>query len=140
MTVDEIKKFTHDVVDNYWNKKQFNLAEKYYSSSYINHHPLLPEVQNLEQFKQWCTAFKNGFPDFNVVIEEIVVEGDMAVTRYTLLCTHTGEYLGIPPTGKKAEMSGMAMNRLKDGKIIETWWNGNDLGMMQQLGIIPPME
>jgi predicted ester cyclase len=48
--------------------------------------------------------------------------------------------MGIPPTGKKAEMSGMTMDRLKEGKIVEAWWNADDFGMMQQLGIIPPME
>jgi steroid delta-isomerase-like uncharacterized protein len=140
MTVEEMKNLTHEVVENFWNKKEFDLADRYYSPDYVNHHPLLPDVKNLDQFKQWCFAFKNGFPDFNVTIEEIVVEGDMTVTRWTLRCTHTGEYMGIPPTGKKAEMSGMTMEHLKDGKSIEAWWNGDDLGMMQQLGIIPPME
>jgi steroid delta-isomerase-like uncharacterized protein len=140
MTVEEMKNLTHEVVKNYWNKKEFDLAGKYYSPDYVNHSPLLPDVQNLDQFKQWCISFKNGFPDFKVTIEEIVVEGDMTATRWTLHCTHTGEYMGFPPSGKKVEMSGMTMDRLKDGKIVEAWWNNDDFGMMQQLGIIPPME
>jgi steroid delta-isomerase-like uncharacterized protein len=139
MSIEDMKQFTHEVVENFWNKKQFDLAEKYYSPDYVNHHPLLADVVTLDQFTQWCQTFKDGFPDFKVTIEEIVVEGEMTVTRWTLRCTHTGEYMGIPPTGKKAEMSGMTMDRMKDGKIVEAWWNGDDLGMMQQLGVIPPL-
>jgi len=140
MSGEEIKKLTCEVVDNYWNQRRFDLADKYYTPGYVNHHPSLPDVQTLDQFKQWCDAFKNGFPDFKVTIEEIVVEGNMVATRWTLRCTHTGEYMGFPTTGKKVEMSGMTMERIKDGKIDEAWWNGDDLGMMQQLGLVPHME
>jgi steroid delta-isomerase-like uncharacterized protein len=140
MTVEEIKKLAHEVIENYWNKKKFELADQYYTQDYINHFPSIPDVTNLDQFRQWSITFKKSFPDFKVAVEEIIVEGNMVATRWTLRCTQTGEYMGIPAEGKKVEISGMTMERIKNGKIAEAWWNPDDLMMLRQLGVVPEME
>ncbi len=81
--------------------------------------------------------YRGAFPDMNITMEDMVAEGDKVVARWTAQGTNTGEIMGMPPTGKAFKATGMNMFRLNDGKVAEVWTNFDDLGMMQQLGIIP---
>jgi predicted ester cyclase len=67
----------------------------------------------------------------------MIAEGDKVVTRYTARFTHKGAFMGIPPTGKQIVARGVEINRIKDGKIVETWDFMDYLGVMTQLGVIP---
>jgi predicted ester cyclase len=67
----------------------------------------------------------------------MIAEGDKVVTRFTMRGTHQGEFMGIAPTGRRVEMTGIDIIRFSDGKMVEHWGNTDDLGMMQQLGVIP---
>ena len=72
-----------------------------------------------------------------VTMEDMVADGDKVVARWTAQGTNTGEMMGMPPTGKTFKAGGMNMFRINGGKVAEVWTNFDDLGMMQQLGIIP---
>jgi steroid delta-isomerase-like uncharacterized protein len=72
-----------------------------------------------------------------MAIEDQVAEGDKVVTRWTATGTHKGELMGIPPSGKKVRVTGIAIDRLEDGKIVESWSSFDQLGMLQQIGAIP---
>lgn len=63
----------------------------------------------------------------------------MVVTRWTFRGTHTGELMGIAPTGKQVTVTGISIDRVVGGKIVEEWNEMDDLGMMEQLGVVPPM-
>ena len=69
-----------------------------------------------------------------------IAEGDKVVTRWTATGTNTGEMMGIRPTGKKATITGITIDRITDGKIVEEGENFDELGMMKQLGVIPAPE
>jgi steroid delta-isomerase-like uncharacterized protein len=75
----------------------------------------------------------SAFPDLVFQVHDVIAEGDKVVVRWSWTCTHLGEFLGIPPTGKKADVSGMAIYRLKDGKIAERWVSTNLDGLIQKL-------
>jgi predicted ester cyclase len=97
---------------------------------------------SLVAFKDFVSQFHTTFPDFQYTVELQVAEGDLVVTRLTARGTHTGEYRGltyksIPPTGKQITWTYTAIDRIHDGKIVERWSNGDDLGRLQQLGVIP---
>ena len=81
-----------------------------------------------------------AFPDARVTVEDQVAEGDKVVSRWTATGTHTGDLMGIPPTERRIEISGITINRFSGGKIAEDWYQSDDLGMMQQLGVIPSEE
>jgi predicted ester cyclase len=81
-----------------------------------------------------------AFPDGCWHEDDLLAEGDRVVGRYTLRGTHQGEFLGILPTGKPITVSNIHIVRLVDGKIVEHWGHGDDLGMMQQLGALPMPE
>jgi predicted ester cyclase len=81
--------------------------------------------------------YRIAFPDLELTIEDQVAEGDEVVTRFTARGTHRGELMGIPPTGRKVVVTGISIDRLVNGKTVESWTNYDVLSMMQQLGIIP---
>jgi predicted ester cyclase len=66
-----------------------------------------------------------------------MAEGDKVATRKTLQGTHQGEFMGIPPTGQQVSMGLIDIVRIADGRVVEHWSMGDNLGMMQQLGVIP---
>ena len=74
------------------------------------------------------------------VIELMVSDADMVVGRFRLSGTHLGEFFGIAPTGRRVEITGIDMLRLRDGKIVEFWYNEDTLGLFRQLGVTPPGE
>lgn len=86
------------------------------------------------QFKELQALYRGAFPDLRIDVDDIFAEGEQVVVRWTASGTHKGNHLGIPPTGKKARFTGIAIARVKDGKIVEGWNAFDQLGMLQQIG------
>jgi steroid delta-isomerase-like uncharacterized protein len=78
-----------------------------------------------------------GVPDFHTAIEDLIAEGDRVAARITMTGTQTGEFFGVPPTGRTFTMTGMYIVRIADGKIVEHWGVEDALGLLQQLGAMP---
>jgi len=91
----------------------------------------------LEILKREVAEYRAAFPDLRWEDHDRIEDGDKVAMRFSAVGTHTGELMGIPPTGKKIVLSGMSMTRYKDGKIIESWEEVNALGMMIQMGALP---
>lgn len=96
-------------------------------------------IQGLEAYKQFLSMHITAFPDLHFTIEDMIAEGDLVVVRYTIRGTHKGDLMGIPPTGKQVTWTGIDIFRFVNGKLVEEWYNGDDLGLLQQIGVIPPM-
>jgi len=79
-----------------------------------------------------------AFPDLHGTIEDLIAEGDKVVDRMTCEGTHQGMFMGAPPTGKRVKWSFIDINRIVDGKIVEHWAEVDTMGIMQQLGLVPP--
>lgn len=84
--------------------------------------------------RQFYGAVLAAFPDLQYTIEELIAEGDKVVVRWRWNGTHKGEFMGLPATGKKAPMTGIAIYRLWQGKIVERWVEVGLLGLAQKLG------
>ena len=95
---------------------------------------------NKEQFSQTHTAILAAFPDLELTIEDQIAEGDKVVMRWTGRGRHQGEFQGLAPTGKEVVITGITISRIEGGKEVEAWEEVNMLGLMQQLGAIPPPE
>ena len=102
--------------------------------------PGAPEPLNLESFSHMFRALLTAFPGGKSTIEDLVAEGDKVVSRLTFRGTQTGDLMGIPPTGKTVTISETIIDRFADGKIVESWRLFDQMGMMQQLGVIPSPE
>jgi steroid delta-isomerase-like uncharacterized protein len=122
-----------------WNTGNLAIADEIYGADFVNHDPNDPEVTNLESYKGYVAAILTGFPDFHVTTNDLIVEGDKVAVRWIITATHHGEFAGIPATGIEATWMGMTIWRFADGKIVEGWWMKDVLGLLQQLGVIPPM-
>ena len=79
-------------------------------------------------------AVRQAFPDFRLTIEDQIAEGDKVVTRVTFSGTHSGEFGGIAATGKQVKYSGIAIDRIVDGKVVEMWHVAETLSLFQQIG------
>jgi len=99
--------------------------------------PCSPGVRGIDEVVSACRA---AFQGLDVTVEDMVTEGDMVAARFTARGVHNGAFMGLPPTGKPITMTGIEIFRLENGKIAELWGEANLLGLMQQLGILPPME
>jgi hypothetical protein len=97
------------------------------------------DMHGLKEFKERVSEHGNAFPDSHVTINDVIVEGDKAVVRYTVTCTHKCELMGIPATNKKLTMSVIETHRFVSGKIVEAWEMSDTLDVMQQLGVIPTL-
>ena len=86
------------------------------------------------------TMQHNGFPDFQITIQDQIAEGDRVVSRWNATGTHKGEFQGIALTGKKVNITATTIVRISNGKIVEGWPNMDSLGMMVQLGVVPPPQ
>ena len=106
---------------------------------YVVHGTSVFPDTDLAGMQLWCTVLWTALPDMHVVVEDLIAEGDKVVSRLTIRGTHRGEYMGIPPTGKQASLTGIEIDRIEDDKVVESCFSQDMLGLMQQLGAIPQM-
>jgi predicted ester cyclase len=92
---------------------------------------------DLTGFKQSLLMLSSGLHDLSYTLEDLFAEGDKVADLLTWQATHQGELMGIPPTGNTVTGTEMHISRIAEGKIVERWGQGDNLGLMQQLGAIP---
>jgi len=114
-----------------------DILDEFLAEDFIEHNPFPGLPPTRENWKIAFKMFADGAPGYHV-IEELIAEGDMVVGRITAYGKHTGNLFGIPPTNKDFSMKGIAIWKIKDGKIKEHWNQTDELGVMIQLGVFKP--
>lgn len=128
------------VLEEMWGKGRVDLADQLYAPDYVDHvgkGPEPSEVRGVEGIKQAVMLFRAAFPDLVYVVEDEVAEGELVVARFSARGTHRGTFLGVAPTGRTVTYGGFDMNRVRDGRIVESWVHYDALALLQQLGIVP---
>jgi steroid delta-isomerase-like uncharacterized protein len=106
----------------------------------IYHMPLVGELRG-EALKQFFGYLFDAFPDIQRTVEEQVTDDNQTVvTRWRAVGTHQREFMGIAPTGKRVNITGISIHRVASGKIVEEWQEWDSLGLMQQLGAVPSFK
>jgi len=118
------------------NEQDLSLLDDLAAPNYFDH----TDQQGLEQHRQSLAMFFKGFPDSHWTIEDIIAERDKVWARVTYTGTHTGEYLGFAPTGKKISYKSVTIKRIVNGKMVEGWTVNDMLDFLKQLGVIEPTE
>jgi steroid delta-isomerase-like uncharacterized protein len=95
-------------------------------------------VHGPAEFRIFHRNLRSALPDIDIQIDDIISEGDTVAVRITLNATHTGQGLGVAPTGNKVRIAGIIMVRFADGKIVRGWNSWDQLGLLQQIKAIPP--
>ena len=99
------------------------------------------QIQGPAGFRSFYNHFRGAFSDLHVVVEDVIVEGDKAVSRLTFTGRHTGVGLGIPPTNKTFRSTAIVIMQWRNGQITDSWNEFDAAGMMQQLSPpAPPMK
>lgn len=132
------------VVRRFWqgfNAHNLAVWDEVCAPDFVNHDPGLPTPDtDLQTTKQTIAAVMLApFPDIQSAEQDLVAEGDKVVVRRLFRGTHTAPFMGVPPTGKSITFSAMFLSHLRDGKIVEQWVNFDALGLLQQLGLVPPL-
>jgi predicted ester cyclase len=105
----------------------------------LNAHNVLPGLPpGREGGKMAHQGFLAAFPDGQATTEDLIAEGDKVVERYSFRGTNTGSFLGAPPTGRTIQSSSISIYRIANGKIVEHWGENDVIGVMVQLGLMPP--
>jgi steroid delta-isomerase-like uncharacterized protein len=138
MSPEELKARSRRVIEA-MNQQNLAVLDELYAPDVVVHSGLMT-TQGLEAYKQGLAQGFTAFPDSQITIEDQIVEGDKSVVRFTESGTHQGDLMGITATGKRYQGNGISIARLDvNGKTAEVWISFDFLGMMQQLGVIPPL-
>ena len=134
---EENKALARRLFEDVWNNGDLDAIDKIYAPDIVNH-TLPPGIpQGIEGNKVFTKMYLTAFPDTKMTIELQIAEGDKVVTRWQAQGTHKGELMGIPATGKQATVTGIVIDRIAGGRIVESWGEFDQMGMMQQLGVVP---
>jgi len=120
------------------NARDLDAAFAYFSPSFVDHavRPGMPP--GIQGTRLFFNMLFTAFPDLHGTIQDIIAEGDKVVDRMTCEGTHQGMFMGAPPTGKRVKWSFIDINQIVDGKVVEHWAEVDTMGIMQQLGVVPP--
>jgi steroid delta-isomerase-like uncharacterized protein len=137
------EKETRTIVRHYfdsWNKGKAALmdaVDQLFAIDSVFHSSAGRDVSGLNDLKQFQSPLYDAFPDVHFTLDDLIVEGDKAVLRYTFTGMFRGAFMGALPTNRKVTMWGIEIDRIVDGKIVEAWGRFDTLSLMQQLGAIP---
>lgn len=125
-------------IETVWHERNPEGAREYIADDIIDHAAPPGQGAGLAGLIETFRMFLDAFPDAHIDIEDLLADGDKIVARIVLRGTHQGPFFGIPATGRPVVVPGIHLMRYADGKMVEHWSNSDDLGMMGQLGVIPP--
>jgi predicted ester cyclase len=124
-----------------WNKGRIEAIDEMCWPNAIGHGQAQHKLDiGLNEFRHLARDLRTAFPDIHITIHETLAQGDKVVARWSATLTHTGPFLGIAPTGRKAEVTGTSIQRIVDGKIAEGWDNWDQLGLLVQIGAVPAAQ
>lgn len=128
-----VQRFIHDV----FNGQNPTAAADTCWIGYEWHGGPLGETRGLSAFQQVLRALFLAFPDMQIEVLDCLAEGDRVMVRFAMHGTHKGEFQGVQPTSRRVAGGGTSTYRLENGRIVEEWWQGDILGLLQQLDAAP---
>lgn len=130
-----VRRFLEEVV----NIGNLDVAGQFIAPT-IHDHNMGPEPLGLEEYKRHILAVRTTYPDFHVTIEDLIAQGDKVVARVTGCGTHLGRWWGVAPTGRQVTITGINIDRIVDGKIVEHWGEADTVSSLLQIGAIAEPE
>ena len=129
-----VRRFFEEV----WSTGDLSRRDAFLDASYRGHMAGAAEPIDRDGWTAWFQGFRAAFPDARFTVEDMVAEGDRVAARLTMRGTHLGPLNGAPATGRAVVVSGMSIERVAGGRIVEGWNENDALGLLQQLGMLPP--
>ena len=129
-----VRRFIEEVL----NQGKVDAAGQFFWEDMVEQVPLPGQGPGLEGLKDVLRGLRSAFPDMHWSIQEQIVEDDKVLSRFEWKGTHRGLFLGVPATDRPVSVCGMVIDRFEGGKIKETRIIMDTLGLMMQLGVVPP--
>ncbi len=120
-----------------WSQGDLEAIPQLVAEDFVDHHRPPGAPPGREGLASLVATWRTAFPNMRETCEDLIAEGDKVVGRFTMRGTHGGEFMGVPPTGKRVTMNGIDIVRVAGGKIAEFWYGEHLLELMQQLGAVP---
>jgi steroid delta-isomerase-like uncharacterized protein len=143
VSTEENKRLAREAI-GIWTTGDLAAADEIYAPDYVNHQHHDPDdprdLHGVEAMKRFAREFREAFPDFRDSVDIQIAEGNMVATRFTSRGTQKGLFMGVEPTNKKLVWTGITIDRIADGKIVESWANWDMMGLMQQLDAVSAPE
>jgi predicted ester cyclase len=136
MSIEENKAKVRRLIEEFINKGNLAVADEIFATNFVNYSPAAGTKPDRQGIKQYITMLHTAFPDFHCMIRDLIAEGDKVVVRLTCRGTHRGEFMGISPTGRQGNVTAISILRFSGGKVVERWNNTDNLGLLQQLGVV----
>jgi len=135
---EEVKVTTKRAWEDAYNQGNLDALDEVVGPNYVRHQPPFPDIVGLGALKKFVADGRAAYPDCQLMIAKIIIEGDWSASLWTFEGTQTGvsPATGAPPTGKHAKLDGCTMSRVEGGKSVEEWALGDWLGFLQQLGVV----
>lgn len=138
MTPDERKALLRRSTDELWNKGNLDVCHEVFAAHCSFHDPSFP-IEGVAGMKEQVRQLRAANPDLHLDVHDILADGDLTASRWTMGGTSRGEFRGLPATGKTYVMTGATIDKWEGDRIVEEWTNYDLLGCLQQLGIIPSL-
>jgi steroid delta-isomerase-like uncharacterized protein len=131
------KELVRQLMEEDISRGNVTVAERIIHPGFFDHTNPPGMQHGLEGHNAIVRLFRAAFPDQWWQIEDLIAEGDRVVARTTMRGTHSGDFFGIPASGRAVTLTGVHVLRIADGRIIEHWGSNDDLGLLRQIGALP---
>jgi len=123
-----------------WNEGRMQTIHELFSPQGVAHGQESPEAElrGPAEFEAFVKKTRSAFPDMQLAVEDVFATGDKGVLRWSGVMKHTGDAMGMPASGRTVRLRGITLVRFADGKVVESWDNWDQLGMLQQIGAVSP--
>ena len=128
----------YEVLNKASSTARWDLLDEVIAADAVDHNPAPGQGAGLDGIKRSFAEFRAAFPDLQFTVEDMLAEGNRVACRVTIRATHTGDFQGRAPTGKPVVQTGIDILRFAEGKVVERWGEFDTLGLLQQLGVVPP--
>jgi predicted ester cyclase len=136
MSAQANKALVHRLLDEMNRQRNLAIVDELLAPDFVEHQAFPPEIpRNREGVKHIYSLYYRAFSDIQVTIDEMIAEGDKVVCILTVQATHTDEFMGIPPTGKRVMFQAIDAFRIAGALVMEHWGISDRLTLLQQLGL-----
>ncbi|MBV9196322.1 MAG: ester cyclase [Solirubrobacterales bacterium] len=130
------------LLEDSFNDGNFSVIDEHVAPDATSHDPAAPAsirgLRGPDFLKRTVAMYREAFPDVRMTVEDVIAAGETVVLRWRSEGTHRGGLQGLAPTGARASVTGISIDRWKDGKIVESWSQWDNFGLARQLGAAPP--
>jgi steroid delta-isomerase-like uncharacterized protein len=140
LSADRTDSLIRRMVERAFNQGMLTVVDELLAPNGITHIPSWGMPHTREGLKQLIALFRSAFPDMRCIVEDEISVGDRVAAHWMLRGTQTGLFLGNRPSSRSIVVQGMIFARIENGQIAESWTLLDQMGVLQQLGIVPPLE